>query len=81
LYALWIRRAIRLHGFGQFDRAWLDVAAEAFSGRERPPRSLTNELFWHLPAVAAATIAERRALLGMRFRVAGLAAINHSLFR
>lgn len=81
LYALWLRRALKLHRRGLLQSSWMDTAATAYYGVNRERVALSAELCRHFAAIVRTSIHEFRLRRAIKFPIAGLALIDDPLFR
>jgi len=80
LYSLWLVRAASLKNRKVLDPGWMRTAAEAYYGAPCET-SLARELLKHGPSVALSFLRERSCHRKQVFPVAGLAQVDHPLFR
>lgn len=80
LYALWLRRALKLHGMRQLEAEWMRMGADAFYGSASRLRSIHSECARHALGIILATLRESHARKKNSFEVAGLAQVGNPLF-
>lgn len=81
LYALWLRRALRLRTEGLLEQWMLDSAALAARGSAGFNLNLGLETVTRAVSILKAIKAERSATKGQIFDVSGLAEVNDPIFR
>ncbi|HSH92604.1 MAG TPA: glycosyltransferase [Roseimicrobium sp.] len=81
LYALWLRRSVKLRMSGQLQPRWVELGARAMhAGFENPP-SWWREVIRCAPEMLRYSLAESRARKSQSFYVAGLAMVDDPVFR
>ena len=81
LYALWLRRALKLYRMRRLETDWMIVGARAFYGSVKDAPSIHRECARHAWSIILATFRETRARKRNGFEVSGLAQIEHPLFQ
>lgn len=81
LYALWLRRSLKLMIAGNLTKEWVEEGRHAQHGANANGRCLNGELVANSLSILQAALAEKAAQKHQRFRVSGLAQVNDTLFR
>ncbi len=80
LYALWLRRALRLHQTGELKDEWLQMAATAYHGRGAGRVSLWPQVLRHAVSIGLAGLRENAGQRRLAFPVSGLAQLQNPFF-
>jgi glycosyltransferase involved in cell wall biosynthesis len=80
MYALWLRRAFKLHRMRRLEVEWMNLGALAYYGNNLSAPVIHRECARHALRILVGTIREACARRRNSFEVAGLAQIGNALF-